>query len=398
MKMQKIKDELNELKKRKNAAVCAYIYDLKGLKQHVHSVVHSLPTSCHMYYAVKANADPAILETMASEVHGFEAASLGEIEKIRQISKTVPILMGGPGKTDEELIGAVTNKVEFIHIESIHELRRLQWIANKLNEKVSILLRVNLRNVLPQATLQMGGRPTQFGIDEYHINEAIQFVKDSSSTIQLRGFHLHSISNQMNANDHIILIQHYLNKVQTWEREHNIQVDHINVGGGIGVNYQELDTQFNWSSFTVGLEDLLKQKAAEGKRIVFECGRYLSAFCGYYAAEVLDLKNNHGGQYAILKGGTQHFRLPVSWQHNHPFRIMSIQEWKYPFPRHSLNQQYINLVGQLCTPKDIFARDVFVEHISIGDIIVFEQAGAYGWAISHHDFLSHPNPDFIYLR
>ncbi|MQH38768.1 siderophore biosynthesis PLP-dependent protein, partial [Escherichia coli] len=91
------------------------------------------------------------------------------------------------------------------------------------------------------------------------------------------------------------------------------------------------------------------------------------------------------------------FRLPVSWQHNHPFEIYRYKDNPYSFEKVSISRQDTTLVGQLCTPKDVFAREVQIDAISTGDVIVFKYAGAYGWSISHHDFLSHPHPEFIYL-
>jgi diaminopimelate decarboxylase len=111
----------------------------------------------------------------------------------------------------------------------------------------------------------------------------------------------------------------------------------------------------------------------------------------------LDIKKNHGKHFVIVKGGTQHFRLPVSWNHNHPFIIIKTEEWKYPFDRKEISNAEATIVGQLCTPKDVFVKERNIENIRIGDVVLFLYAGAYGWAISHHDFLSHPHPEHIYL-
>lgn len=172
---------------------------------------------------------------------------------------------------------------------------------------------------------------------------------------------------------------------------------YLNAGGGIGVNYEDLERQFDWETFVGRLGPVLEEGLAHGEEVLFECGRYLTAACGYYAAEVLDLKRNHGKSYAVVRGGTHHFRLPVSWQHSHPFEIVPVDRWDYPFARKELGDDEITVVGQLCTPKDVLARDAHVPRVRIGDVILFRHAGAYGWAISHHDFLSHPHPEQIYL-
>jgi Diaminopimelate decarboxylase len=130
---------------------------------------------------------------------------------------------------------------------------------------------------------------------------------------------------------------------------------------------------------------------------VLECGRFISADCGCYVAEVIDLKHNHGKHFAIVRGGTHHFRLPVSWQHNHPFFVAPNDAWPYPFARPELTDARLTICGELCTPKDVFAQEVTVPRVRVGDRIVFMLAGAYGWHISHHDFLSHPHPERVFF-
>jgi diaminopimelate decarboxylase len=126
--------------------------------------------------------------------------------------------------------------------------------------------------------------------------------------------------------------------------------------------------------------------------LIFELGRFLVAEAGWYAAEVIDLKCTHGRHFAVLRGGTHHFRLPAAWGYSHPFAVLPVEQWSYPFARPEVYAQCIDVVGELCTPRDVLARQVWVERLRIGDLVVFPLAGAYGWEISHHDFLSHPHP------
>ena len=132
--------------------------------------------------------------------------------------------------------------------------------------------------------------------------------------------------------------------------------------------------------------------------LAMECGRFVSATAGCYVTEVTDIKTNHGENFAILRGGSHQFRLPSSWQHDHPFSVMPMEQWNWPYTRPGIVQQDITLCGELCTPKDVLARQIKVEHLRVGDLILFEKTGAYGWHISHHDFLSHPHPDRIYFH
>jgi diaminopimelate decarboxylase len=376
-----------------NRPFCAYLYDLPGIQAHVAQRAATLPASCRLFYAIKANSDAPILEALLPHVHGFEVASLGEIRKVRAVSPDVPILFGGPGKTDEEIAGAIEHGVTLLHVESVHELRRAAWLAEQRGATLPILLRVNLRGPLPSATLAMAGRPTQFGIDETRIPEAIQLAQ-SLPSLDLQGFHLHSLSNNLDAAAHVELVGYYLRRVRAWAEEYEVDVRYLNAGGGIGVNYADLSQQFDWTAFVNGLSPLVEETDLT---VLFECGRYLTAHGGWYAVEVLDIKENHGKTYAVVRGGTHHFRLPVSWQHSHPFEVLPVERWDYPFARTEIAETPITVVGQLCTPKDVLAAEVTVPRVRIGDILVFQYTGAYGWAISHHDFLSHPHAELVYL-
>lgn len=376
--------------------VCAFIYDLNTLRERTHSKVADMPAGTHLFYAVKANPDPRLIEALAPIVDGFETASIGEVQAIRLIDPDVHIIFGGPGKKDIEIEQAIDYNVMLIHAESVHEIRRIAWIAEQKNKTVQILLRVNLRKSIPTGTVTMGGKPTQFGIDEAQIGEAIQLVQ-SLPRLMLAGFHMHSVSNNLDAQLHVELVQMYIQSVSRWISEYNLSIQYLNAGGGFGICYTEPDRHFEWETFINGLHDIWNEEVLPGVELIFEPGRYIVAHAGYYASEVIDLKCNHDKHYAILRGGTHHFRLPVSWGHNQPFQIIDIEQWEYPFERPRQEQVTLTLAGELCTPKDILAQDVTLEQIAVGDIVLFSIAGAYAWTISHHDFLSHPHPDMVYL-
>lgn len=383
--------------KASGSSICHYIYDLDALQRHISQITAALPKNCDMYYAMKANSESRILQAIEPYVAGFEVASQGEIDKGCAVLKPNRIIFGGPGKTDEELDMAITRGIRRLHIESVQELERLNARLEKHKMTMPVLLRVNLSGPFPNATLHMAGRPTQFGISEEEVDTVIQRALELPR-ITLEGFHFHSISNNLDASLHVQMMRLYFTKAKQWAEKHHFPLQHLNVGGGIGVNYQDLDAQFDWDAFNQGLHEVIEQEAMSGITLNFECGRYLTAHMGYYATEVIDMKQVHGTHYAILKGGTQHFRLPVSWQHNHPLEICEVDAFSYTFQRPTLTQSQVTFVGQLCTPKDVFSKERMTPQVRMGDVVVFQYAGAYGWSISHHDFLSHPHPEFVYLQ
>jgi len=380
-----------DLQRQHSDPLCAYIYDLDSLSSHVQAVVEALPPQCEMFYATKANPSLPLLQTLTPWVHGLEVASGGELRWVRDHFPELPVIFGGPGKLVSELKHAVESNVELIHVESLLELERLTEITGKSQQTQEILLRINL-NLPEMATtrLTMGGVPTPFGMDEDTLQQALPMLARASH-VRLRGFHFHLMSHQLDPDRHLALIQTYLRRVSQWESDYDLQITQVNVGGGIGINYIELEQQFDWPYFCRELAGLLTKEASPEWCIRFECGRFLTAACGYYVTEVLDIKRSQGEVFAVCRGGTHHFRTPAAQSHSHPCEVLSLSAPAVN-PSSSLHNQPVTLVGQLCTPKDVLARGVQAPALRVGDLVLFTYAGAYAWNISHKDFLMHPHP------
>jgi 2-[(L-alanin-3-ylcarbamoyl)methyl]-2-hydroxybutanedioate decarboxylase len=376
--------------------VCAYVYDLDGLRAHAAAAVAALPDGCELFYALKANSERPVIEALAGIVAGFEVGSAGEIDLVRAAAPTAPIIFGGPGKTDGALAAAARARVAAVHVESLHELRRAEYVAAGLAATLPVALRVNLAGPLPVATLAMAGRPTQFGIDEGDMPAALALVQRCRH-LELVGFHFHCLSNHHDAPAHARLVAGYVTRSRRWAADAGLPLGVVNAGGGIGVDYARLDRPFDWAGFCAALPVGPGGGAAAPVRLRFECGRYLVAGCGAYVTEVLDVKTNHRACFAVIRGGTHHFRLPASWGHSHPFSVIPVEDWPYPFPRPGVSARPVTVTGELCSPKDVLARDVPVDEVRAGDLLCFHHAGAYGWSISHHDFLSHPHPRMVFL-
>nr|WP_222131770.1 type III PLP-dependent enzyme [Pseudonocardia sp. C8] len=375
--------------------VCFYAYDLAALRAHVRGVVGALPDRCRMFYAVKANTGGPLLEALAGEVAGYEVASGGELAKVRAAAPDADVLMGGPVPTPSEIRAGLDAGVRRFHVESLLGLHRISRVATEAGVTAAVLLRVNLAGPFPAATLAMAGRPTQFGIDESDLPAAVQ-AATTLPGVRLDGFHLHSLSNNLSAETHLQMLELYRDTVAGWEHRFGLRCRVVNVGGGIGVDYGDLERTFDWAAFTDGLHDWVDTLPGHWEEIDFECGRFLVAGCAGYAVEVLDVKHTHGQAYALVRGGTHQFRLPSSWQHSHPFDVVPVERWDPGLPRPELVEEKVTVCGELCTPKDVLA----VEHVTRlrpGDVLVFRAAGAYGWEISHHDFLSHPHPEQLWL-
>ncbi len=378
--------------------LCAYLYDLPALAAHARTLKQGLPHPFGLFYASKANPELPLLQTLEGVVDGFEASSQGELEWLRSNFATKPLILSGPGKTDAELAMACRLGVELLHVESMGELRRLALIASSLGRRVPVLLRLNFPlGPGHETSLVMGGKPTQFGVELEQLPAVMDFLA-SQQSIQVKGLHFHLLSHQLDATRHLGLLEEYLRRFTELRARYRADWNHLNVGGGIGINYRAPESQFDWARFSAGLGGLAGRFEAEGVSVRFELGRYVTAACGYYAAEVLDLKRCFGETFVVCRGGTHHFRTPQAQGHSHPFRVVPIEDWPYPFARPEARNVRVNVAGQLCTPKDVMAKDAPVERVRVGDVLLFPYAGAYAWNISHQNFLMHPPPRQVFIR
>ena len=374
--------------------ICAFLHDLDALGRHARIVAGSLPPRAELFYAVKANNDPQILRTLAPEVAGFEVASSGEILKVREaVGADARIIMGGPARTREDIEIILARSVERLHVESLHMMHLANAVAEQAGRELPILLRANLADPVPTATLSMGGVATQFGMAQSDIPDALALLKQCQA-LRFEGFHFHTISNNRDAVGHAALCATQLTLARNWAKEHGLDLRIVNLGGGWGVDYGDPEWRFDVDSFAHALAPHI----GENIDLQFECGRILTAYHAAYLCEIVDIKSVHGKIFALLRGGTHHFRLPSSWAHNHPFQILQRDDWPHSWSRPEVVDTSITLAGELCTPKDVLAKDVPVARARIGDVACFLMAGAYGWDISHHDFLCHAYPDRIFLN
>ena len=368
-----------------DAQLPAYVYDLAALRTHASAIRAALPDAVECYYAVKANPDAPLLRELSGVVDGFEVASGGELDHVRTAVPAARLAFGGPAKTDAELTAALCAGVHRIHVESGHELRRIGRLAARTGTRAHLLLRVNLPVHTGAAALAMGGG--QFGIDPADVPECLDVV-GADDNLTCHGIHVHPASG-LAAADQLSVAR----AVVEWACRNGF--GEIDIGGGMAVDYLAPENRYDWAALGAGLRDILA--TAGDVRLRIEPGRAVTAYCGWYVASVVDVKHSGGQAFAAIAGGTHHLRTPAAKGHDQPFDVLAVPGWDLPWARPAAVAEPVTVVGQLCTPKDVLARRVPVAALRAGDRIAFGMAGAYGWHISHRDFLLHPRPTFHYL-
>lgn len=370
--------------------VCAYVYRRAVLRERAAAVRAALPAGTELLYAVKANGHPEVVRTLAGVCDGVEVASGGELAVAREAGAT-RVVFGGPAKTDAELRAAVAAGA-LLHVESGHELRRLAWVARAAGRVVPVAVRVNRAVAGPAGSHAMTGAPTPFGVEEAQVPQVLALAADLPE-VAVVGFHLHAVSNSLDAAGYARFVVDGVCWSVAVAARHGVALRYVNTGGGLGVDYAG-SGRFDLAVLRAGLAGVAGVLPA-GARLAVEPGRFLAADAGWYAAQVLDLKRAHGRWFAVLRGGTHHFRLPAAWGYSHPFTVLPVDRWEYPFARPEVAGVEVDAAGELCTPRDVLARGVPVARLRVGDVLVFGRAGAYGWDISHHDFLRHPYPQLV---
>ncbi|WAU81601.1 type III PLP-dependent enzyme [Streptomyces sp. Qhu-G9] len=378
----------------------AYVYDMAALREHAAAVRAALPERVELYYAAKANPEPEILAALGPYVDGYEVASGGELAHVAAAVPGRALAFGGPGKTPPEITAALELGVERFHVESEYELHMLAELAREVtpDARVAVLPRFNLpvaTGSLAASSLAMGGRPTPFGLDPSQADTVVGLLTDGTyPQLELRGVHAH-LASGLRAPEQLAMAGSIVNWAVGLAERHGVRLTEVNVGGGMTVDYAAPEDRFDWVAYGDGLAELLGRYRNLTLRI--EPGRALTAYCGWYATEVLDVKHSHGEEFAVVRGGTHHLRTPATKGHDQPCAFLPVEDWPHPWPRPVARRELVTLTGQLCTPKDVLARNVPAPGVRAGDRVVFALAGAYAWNISHHDFLMHPRPGFHFL-
>lgn len=368
----------------------AYLYDPEVAVGQARALRAVLPPWAEVFYALKANSYPPVVDALAAAVDGFEVASAAEACQAAAAAtaagRPFRAVASGPGKSVALLRALVDAGVEAINVESRLELARVGAIGRERGRPVRVLLRVNPTRVEVSGALAMGGGATPFGIPEEEVVGALEQAGRDAG-VDVVGFHVHAVSGNVDAGAHVDYVRWCLAWSEATARAAGIDLQVVDAGGGLGVAFGG-GTSFDLDAFGAGLASL---RPPEGCRLVLEPGRWMVADCGWYAAEVIDVKLVRGTWFAVVRGGINHFLLPSSWEIIHRFAVCDVDgRWDPCLDRPEVVDEVVTVVGELCTPEDVLARDVRVGRLRAGDVLVFPQAGSYGWEFALPRFLQHP--------
>lgn len=377
-----------------------YLYDTQFMRNKIAELKDCLPENVAIYYAMKANPHVSFLVAAGeSGVAGIEIASLGEAQKALNAGfSSEALIFTGPGKSPEELSWSASNRVETVHIESLTEAHRLNVICAELGQSQDILVRVNPNFHIHGAQANFSGDSSKLGIDESRLSEILPQIL-ALQHLNFRGLHVYAASGVLKIKDllkNVELVFHLAQKIET--TYDGVRCEIIDFGGGFGIDYLETGNDFSPQTYAQSLDRMIEKFGFADRKFVLELGRYLTADSGWYCTEILDIKTSLGKKQVICAGGAHQFRRPVALGINHPLVIVPMHRPKVFDEQECVDNEDVFIGGPLCNTADKLApKDIHIDRAEIGDIAVFGFAGAYGYSMSHLDFLSHAHPAEIVI-
>lgn len=347
-----------------------YYYDMELLRQTLDAINREAKKheAFVVHYAVKANANPHVLRVIRQAGLGADCVSGGEIEaSVRAGFPSSKIVFAGVGKSDWEINLGLDNDIFCFNVESLPELEVINELAATKGKIARVAFRLNPNvGAHTHANITTGLAENKFGIAmrdmEYVIAEA-----EKLANIRFVGLHFHIGSQILDMGDFQALCNR-INDLQNQLERHHIRVEHINVGGGLGVDYQH-PNRVPIPDFKAYFDTYARQlKLRPGQTLHFELGRAVVAQCGTLLTRTLYIKEGAVKKFCIVDAGFTDLIRPALYQAYHKIENLSSDEPVEPY----------DVVGPICESTDVFAKQIDLNSCHRGDLIAIRTAGAYG--------------------
>ncbi len=350
-----------------------YYYDVDLLEETLNiATINAQKYNIKLHFALKANSNPVILNLIRKYGFGADCVSGNEIKRALESGfEAQKIVFAGVGKTDHEISYAIDNQIACFNCESLQEIEIINEIAMQKAVKANIALRIN-PNVDAQthSYITTGLPGNKFGIS---IEELQQFeiLLPELTNIKLTGLHFHIGSQILDLNVFRKLCV-AVNQIYEWFAERNISLKHINLGGGLGINYQQPET-YPIPAFTEYFDIIATfLKRPENVEIHLEPGRSIVGQCGSLITKVMYVKKSGNKNFVIVDAGFTELLRPALYQSYHKIENIS----------NTNGEMIADIVGPICESTDFFAKEIQLSETKRGDLIRIYSAGAYGEAMA----------------
>lgn len=346
-----------------------YYYDLALLDKTLDEIKSHLDKHYHVHYAVKANVNPQVLRHIRQAGLGCDCVSGGEIQACLDAGfKGEDIVFAGVGKSDWEINLGLDADIFCFNVESVPELEIINELAAAKNKTARVAFRINPNvGAHTHANIATGLSENKFGIDMQDMEAVIRRAQDLSH-VHYVGLHFHIGSQILEMDDFAALCQR-INELQDRLEPAGLLPENINVGGGLGIDYQDPEgcpiPNFRdyFATYANGL------KLRPGQQLHFELGRAVVGQCGSLITRVLYVKSNAIKQFCIVDAGMTDLIRPALYDAYH--RVVNLSNPEGQRVRY-------DVVGPICESSDVFVTDYDLPQTNRGDLIALQSAGAYG--------------------
>ncbi|MFG2607166.1 type III PLP-dependent enzyme [Streptomyces sp. NPDC048514] len=387
-----------------------YVYELSEPEAAAAGLRQALPQPSTLYYSLKANPHPLIARALHKTGCHAEISSEGELTAALAAGfAATDCLYTGPGKTRTEISRAIAEGVVRFSVESAGDYRRVAAAAAAHEVTVDCLLRLNTSHARGAGGLRMTGTSSQFGTDSAaYAADPAAFAPLPGA--RLAGAHFFAMSNARDTDDLLGSLSASVVEAARLRSEAGLPLELLDLGGGFAAPYAGPGERPDYRALREPLEAVLDRYLPDWRhgrpRIAFESGRYLVGGAGRLVCTVGDIKTSHGRDYIVLDTGIHHLgglsglgRLlpmkahPVAAGHGAADGAAGHGATGKP-----AGPGKASLVGPLCTPADVLAREAQVDGVAVGDLVEIPNVGAYGLTASLLGFLGRPVAGEVVLR
>ena len=323
-----------------------------------------------IFYAVKANANLAVIATLARAGAGADVVSEGEMR--RSMAAGVPadrILFAGVGKTRDELAAALEAGIAQINVESESELELLSRVAASMGLTAPVGIRVNPDvDARTHAKITTGKKGNKFGIDIEHAPALFARAR-ALPGISATSLSVH-IGSQLNQTDPFRQAFARLREMALQLRAEGHTIDHLDCGGGLGIAYDDGPVP-DLAAYAAAVRDTLGDL---GCRLSFEPGRFIVGNAGVLLSRAVHIKSDESRRFVVLDAAMNDLIRPAMYDAWHDIRAEREGGAADPLPA--------DIVGPICESSDIFARARPMPAVNAGDLVAIMSAGAYGSVMS----------------
>lgn len=374
-----------------------YFYDLDGLDNRLKQIQSHTFDGLKLWYATKANPLSSIIKMIRANGFGIDVASQGELEQaLLQGYQGPNILSTGPSKSRKYLKSLLKHKIGTVVCESLNQVKWLNQAAKELKEQnelsalPQVLLRVQLDWQEGQSVLG-GNEITPFGVDPSGWHE---LEKQDYQYLNIKGFHVFQWGNILDVSRLNEIWMSIAEQTLLLAQSLQLKCEVLDLGGGLGIPYTDQEQAIQFADIANCLKMVKEQ--FQIKEIWMELGRYLVGECGYYLTQVIDRKTVRGKEILVTDGGINHLARPALT--DQPFPCFPLGANDEQDLQASASTQEFTVHGPLCTALDRLGTFELPSNLTMGDWIVFSQAGAYGMTEAMPYFLCHNLPAEVILK